>query len=72
MPVTMDPDAEGAWSCVYACKARASARVVVSTAPMTLKYTLQDADDGSGMCKAGFSSDDVLHVISPSIVGGTC
>ena len=62
--------AEGAGSCVYACKAQASARVDVPTAPMTLKYTIEDADDGSGMCKAGFASDDAHHVIFPSIVGG--
>ena len=42
---------EGAGSCVYACKAQASARVDVPTAPMTLKYTIEHADDGSGMCK---------------------
>ena len=61
---------EGAGSCVYACKAQASARVDVPTAPMTLKYTIEDADHGSGMCKAGFASDDVPRVIFPSTVGG--
>ena len=63
MPGTMDQKdsnegAEGAGSCAYACKAQASARVDVPTAPMTLK------------CKAGFASDDAHHVIFPSIVGG--
>ena len=67
MPGTMDQKdsnegAEGAGSCVYACKAQASARVDVPTAPTTLKYTIEDADDGSGMCKAGFASDDAPHV----------
>ena len=62
--------AEGDGSCAYACKAQASARVDVPTAPMTLKYTIEDADDGSGMCKAGIASDDAPHVIFPSIVGG--
>ena len=42
----------------------------VPTAPMTVKYTIEDADDGSGMCKAGFASDDAPRVIFPSIVGG--
>ena len=74
MPGTMDQKdsnegAEGAGSCAYACKAQASARVDVPTAPMTLKYTIEDADDGSGMCKAGFASDDAPYVIFPSIVG---
>ena len=27
------------------------------------------ADDGSGMCRAGFTSDDVPHAVFPSIVG---
>ena len=58
-----------AGSCAYACKAQASARVDVPTAPKTLEYTIQHADDGSGMCKAGFASDDASHVIFPSIVG---
>ena len=49
---------EGAGSCVYACKAQASARVDVPTAPMTSKYTSEHADDGSGMCAAGLASDD--------------
>ena len=62
--------AEGAGSCAYACKAQALARVDVPTAPMTLKYTIEHADDGSGACKAGFASDDDPHVIFPSIVGG--
>ena len=61
---------EGAGSCVYACKAQASARVDVPTAPMTSKYTIEHADDGSGMCTAGFASDDAPRVIFPSIVGG--
>ena len=61
---------EGAGSCVCACEAQASARVDVPTAPMPLKYTIEHADDGSGMCKAGFASDDATHVILPSIVGG--
>ena len=58
--------AEGAGSCAYACKAQASARVDVPTAPMTLKCTIEHADDGSGMFKAGFASDDTHHVIFPS------
>ena len=75
MPGTMDQKdsnegAEGAGSCVYACKAQASARVDVPTAPMTFKYTIEHADDGSGMCKAGFASDDAPRVIFPSLVGG--
>ena len=37
---------------------------------MTLKYTIEHADDGSGMFKAGFASDDAFHVIFSSIVGG--
>ena len=37
---------------------------------MTLKYTIEHADECSGMCKAGFASDDAPHVIFPSIVGG--
>ena len=41
--------AEGAGSCAYACKAQASARVDVFTAPKTLKYSIEHADDGSGM-----------------------
>ena len=61
---------EGAGSWAYACKAQASARVDVPTAPKTLKYTIEHADDGSSMCKAGFASDDGPHVILPSIVGG--
>ena len=70
MPGTMDQKdsnegVEGAASCVYACKAQASARVDVPRAPMTLKYTIEDADDGSGMCKAGFASDDAPHVFFP-------
>ena len=70
MPGTMDQKdsnegAEGAGSCAYACKAQASARVDVPTAPKTLKYTIEHADDGSGMCKAGFDSDDAPHVIFP-------
>ena len=44
MPGTMDQKdshegAEGAGSCAYACKAQASARADVPTAPMTLEYT---------------------------------
>ena len=75
MPGTMDhkdsnEGAEGAGSCAYACKAQASARVDVPTAPKTLEYTIEHADDGSGMCKAGFASDDAPHVIFPSTVGG--
>ena len=75
MPGTVDQKdsnegAEGAGSCAYACKAQASARVDVPTAPMTLKYTIEDAGDGSGMCKAGFASDDAPHVIFLSLVGG--
>ena len=54
---------------MYACKAQAS-RVDVPTAPMTLKYTIEGADDGSGMCKASHASDDAPRVIFPSIVGG--
>ena len=42
----------------------------VPTAPMTLKYTIEHADDGSGVCKGGVASDDALHAIFPSIVGG--
>ena len=57
-------------SCAYACKAQASARVDVPTTPMTLKYTVEHADDGSGMCKAEYASDDAHGEISPSIVGG--
>ena len=58
MPGTMDQKdsnegAEGAGSCAYACKAQASARV-----DKTLEYTNEHADDGSGMCKAGFASDN--------------
>ena len=49
---------------------QASARVDVPTVPMTLKYTIEHADDGSGMCKAYFASDDALHVIFFQIVGG--
>ena len=49
--------AEGAGSCAYACKAQASARVDVPTAPKTL-------------LKTGFASDGASHVIFPSIVGG--
>ena len=69
MPGTKDQKdsnecADGAGSCAYACKAQASARV-----DTPLKYTIEHADDGSGMCKAGFASDDALHVIFPSIVG---
>ena len=65
MPGTMDQKdsdegAEGAGSCAYACKAQASARVDVPTAPMTLKYTVEDADDGSGMCKAEYASDEAM------------
>ena len=30
---------------------------------------MEHADDGSGMCKAGFASDDAPHVIFPSVVG---
>ena len=37
-------------------------------APMTLKYTIEHADDGSGMCEAEYASDDASRVIS--IVGG--
>ena len=71
MPGPMDQkdSNEGAGSCAYACKAQASARVDVPTAPMTSKFTIEHADDGSGMCKAGFASDDASHVIFPSIVG---
>ena len=62
MPSTMDQKdsnegAEGAGSCAHACKAQASARV-------------EHADDGNGMCKAEYASDDAPHVIFPSIVGG--
>ena len=75
MPGTMDQKDsnegdEGAGSCAYACKAQASARVDVPTATMTMKYTIEHADDGSGWCKAGFDSDDAPHVIFPSIVSG--
>ena len=38
--------AEGAGSCAYACKAQASARVDVPTAPKTLEYSIEHADDG--------------------------
>ena len=62
--------AEGAGSCAYACKAQASARVDVPTAPKTLEYSIEHADDGSGMLKTGFASDDAPHVIFPSTVGG--
>ena len=41
-----------------------------AVAPMTLKYTFEYADDGCGICKDGFASDDAPHVIFPSIVGG--
>ena len=37
---------------------------------LTLKYIIEHADDGSGMCKAEFASDDAPRVIFPSIVGG--
>ena len=75
MPGAMDQEdsnegAEGAGCCARACEAQASARVDVPTARMTLKYTIEHADDGSGMCKAGFASDDAPHVIFPSTVGG--
>ena len=75
MPGTTDQKdgnegAEGAGSCACACKAQASAWVDVPTAPMTWKYTIEHADDGSGVCKAEFASDDAPHVIFPSIVGG--
>ena len=75
MPGTMDQKdsnegAEGAGSCACACKAQASARVDVPTAPTTSKYAIEHADDASGMCKAGYASDDAPHVIFPSIVGG--
>ena len=53
--------AEGAGSCAYACKAQASARVDVPTAPKTLEYSIEHADDGSGMFKTGFASDDAPH-----------
>ena len=60
MPGTMDQEdsneaAEGAGCCARACEAQASARVDVPTARMTLKYTIEHADDGSGMCKAVFA-----------------
>ena len=42
----------------------------VPTAPKTLKCTIEHADDGSGMRKAGCASDDAPRVIFPSIVGG--
>ena len=61
---------EGAGSCAYACKAQASARVDVPTAPMTSKYAIEDADDASGMCKAGFAGNGALDAVLPSIVGG--
>ena len=35
-----------------------------------LKAWFEHSGDGSGMCKAGFASDDAPHVIFPSIVGG--
>ena len=41
----------------------------VPTAPKTLKYLIEHADDGSGMCKAEYASDDALHVIFRSVVG---
>ena len=62
--------AEGAGSCAYACEAQASARVDVPTAPKTLEYSIEHADDGSGIFKTGFASDDAPHVIFPSTVGG--
>ena len=75
MPGTMDQKdsnegADGAGSCASACKAQASAWVDVPTAPTTSKYTIEHADDGSGMCKAEYASDDAPRVIFPSIVGG--
>ena len=42
----------------------------VPTAPMTVKYTIEHADDGSGMCKAEYASDDAPRVIFPSTVVG--
>ena len=63
MPATMDQNDSNAGSCV-------SARMDVPTAPMTLKYTIEDADDVSGMCKAEYASVDAPHVIFPSTVGG--
>ena len=35
-----------------------------------LKAWFEHSGDGSGTCKAGSASDDALHVIFPSIVGG--
>ena len=35
-----------------------------------LKAWFEHSGDGSGVCKAGFVSDDASHVIFPSIVGG--
>ena len=76
MPGIMDEkegcvDDEGAGSCAYACKAQAPARVDVPTAPTTLEYTIEHADDGSGMCKDTIEhADDAPHVIFPSTVGG--
>ena len=35
-----------------------------------LKAWCEHSGDGSGMCKAGFASDDAPHVIFHSIVGG--
>ena len=37
---------------------------------LELKAWFEHSGDGSGMCKAGFASDDAPHVIFPSIVGG--
>ena len=37
---------------------------------LTLKCSIEHADDGSGMCNAEFASDDTPRVIFPSIVGG--
>ena len=51
--------AEGAGSCAYACKAQTSARVDVPTAPMTLMYTIEHADDGRGwICQRRCSPRD--------------
>ena len=52
---------EGGGSCVYACKAQASAQVDVPRAPMTLKYTIGHADDGSGCARLDLPARKAQH-----------
>ena len=35
-----------------------------------LKYPIEHGDNSSGVCLAGCASDDALHAVVPSIVGG--